>query len=88
MDCSKSVHDLMQENVLNLFDAPKVFECSDVPVTNEKDMYYEGILHTPELREKNNESTVKAIYYEGIPYQGQTHTFFRISRHAQSSRRH
>lgn len=70
MDCSESVHDLMQENVLNLLDAPKVYECLDVPVTNEKDMYYEGILHTPELQAKNADSTVKAIYYEGIPYQG------------------
>ena len=70
VNCTESVRDMLQQNVLNLYNAPKVFERSDVPVTNEKDMYYEGILYTPELREKNTESTVKAIYYEGIPYKG------------------
>jgi len=70
MNCSESVHDLLQKTVTDLYDPPKVFECSDVPVTNEKDMYYEGILHTPELQEKNKDIVVKAIYYEGIPYQG------------------
>lgn len=76
MDCSKSVYDLLQENVLNLYEPPKVFECSDVPVANEKDMYYEGILYNPELREKNTESTVKAVYYEGIPYKGKSTRVF------------
>jgi hypothetical protein len=67
---TESVPDQLRKIVAALDRAPQVFACSEVPIKGEKDPWYELLLQTPELRARAAESTVKALYYEGAPYQG------------------
>lgn len=67
---SVNISNVFQNNMTFLTKTPIMYDCPDVQVLGDKALWYEAIVYTPELREKDKESTVKAIYYDSVPYQG------------------
>jgi dienelactone hydrolase len=50
--------------------APRVYDAPGLEPLGAKAEFYEGLLDTPELRSKDAaNSSVKSIFYEGVPYQ-------------------
>jgi dienelactone hydrolase len=65
-DKGQAVWDMKQ-----LSKAPATYPAVGFEPVGEKDLFYSGIIHTPELKKADAENhSIKALFYDGVPFRG------------------